>query len=183
MYSNRRIIFPFIKVILRESIRLPLLFGTVSILGGCSPKMVQFGLNGTYKLQKNEKVIKPFLDDRIKQIQQENKEISEYTYLSKMVFNQGTNELLMFSFCSQGLDTAKLRPYFFPNVPITTTTQINAAIQDTVVVYKVLSKNVKYIFREYGFPHYIIIDHIAYKQGLEDSTDIFKRLGILKSLH
>jgi len=182
MYSYRRIIFRYIKVTLRESIRLPLIFGTVSILCGCSPKIVQFGLNSTYKLQKNEKVIKPYLDDRIKQIQQENKGISEFAYLSKMVFNKGTNELLIFSFCSQGLDTAKIQSYF-SNVLLTTSTQINASIQDTVVVYKVHSKYVKYIFREYGFPHYIIIDHISDKKEFEDSTDIFKRLGILKSLH
>lgn len=149
------------------------LFFIYFFLVSCS-ESVQYGLNGKYILNSSEKLIKI---TKVKGIKDMNF-ISLNCYISKAILNVKSKNYTFISFCSTGIaDTTLLR--LMNSKDVLKKTWINSAIKDTVIVYKVKDENEKYIFREFGFPHYITIDRTASYKGPSTSEDEFE---ILKQL-
>jgi hypothetical protein len=141
----------------KKGFLLPLLFFVICC--SCS-KSIQYGLNGVYTLQKNQKLISLDKVGELSYVVEENRKISANCYVSKIIVNRETESKMMFSFCSLGVDEQVLKSTL-KNCQIVQQNWTNPKLNDSVLVYRVIGDHDKYIFREFGFPHAIIIDFIG----------------------
>lgn len=161
------------KVFIKERGTFGFLFFYIFFLVSCT-QSVQYGLNGKYVLNSDEKLIKI---SKFKGVNEINF-ISSNCFISKAIYNVKSKNYTVLSFCSTGIsDTAISR--LINSEDVLKKTWINSSLKDTVTVFKVQDQNEKYIFREFGFPYYIIIDRIFSNDRPVSSTDEFE---ILKQL-
>lgn len=136
---------------------IPLLFFVFCC--SCSQK-IQYGLNGVYTLQKGQKIMALDKAGDLSDLIAENLKISKNCYISKIIVNGETESKMIFSFCSLGLDESELETTL-KNNKIEKQNWNNTKLKDSVLVYRIIGDHDKYFFREFGFPHVIIIDFMG----------------------
>ena len=157
----------------RGKILFPLFF--ISFFWVSCSQSVQYGLNGKYVLNPSEKLTKISKVEGIHEINF----ISLNCFVSKVILNVKSKHYTILSFCSTGIaDTTLTR--LMTSKDVLKKTWINSAMKDTVIVFKLKDENEKYIFREFGFPHYITISRTIGKDMSSASTDEFEILNQLQ---